>query len=273
MSIGKSVALLAFLCVGASVQAHDESKYPDWKGRWLRTASGSFDPDRPAGLRQNPPLTPEYQAIFEASLAAQAGGGQGNDPMAHCIPPGMPRMMIVYGLGIEILITAETTYMVFGEPMYQFRRIYTDGRGWPDKINPTFSGYSIGRWEDVDGDGRYDALAVETRAIRGPRAYDSSGIPFHEDGRTIVKERIHLDKADRTILNDDITVIDDALIRPWTIKRTYARKEPFWFETICGEDQHQARIGREDYYVSGDGNLMPTRKDQLPPNLRNFGQR
>ena len=265
-----AIAFVAAWCMGVGAQAHDASKYPDWKGRWLRTTAGSFDPDRGAGLRQEPPLTAEYQAMFQASLAAQAAGGQGNDPMARCIPPGMPRMMIVYGLGIEILITPETTYMVFGEPMFQFRHVHTDGRSWPDKMTPTFSGYSIGQWEDRDGDGRYDTLAVETRAIKGPRAYDSSGIPFHKDGRTIVKERIYLDGTNRTILHDDVTVMDNALTRPWTVKRTYTRKDPVWLETICGEDQHQAKIGNEDYYVSGDGYLMPTRKDQPPPDLRNF---
>jgi hypothetical protein len=32
-----------------------------------------------------------------------------------------------------------------------------------------FEGYSIGKWVDEDGDGRYDVLEVETRALKGPR--------------------------------------------------------------------------------------------------------
>jgi hypothetical protein len=262
----------AWLLGGSAAWAHDEAKYPDWKGRWLRTSSGSFDPSKPAGLRQRPPLTPEYQAVFEASVADQAAGGQGNNPMAGCTPPAMPRMMIIYGLGMEVVTTPAMTFMIFGEPMYQFRRIYTDGRAWPDKISPKFSGYSIGRWDDTDGDGRYDTLLVETRGIKGPRAYDSSGIPFHADGQTVVKERISLDQADSAIMRNEITVIDNALTRPWTVKREYARKEPTWLETICGEDEHQVRIGKEDYFVGGDGHLMPTRKGQPPPDLRKFDQ-
>src|SRR5437763_3287345 len=155
-----AIAFVAAWCMGVGAQAHDASKYPDWKGRWLRTTAGTFDPDRGAGLRQEPPLTAEYQAMFQASLAAQAAGGQGNDPMARCIPPGMPRMMIGYGLGMEILITADATHILFGEPMRQLRRIYTDGRGWPQTIVPSFSGYSIGRWQDDDGHGHYATLAV-----------------------------------------------------------------------------------------------------------------
>jgi len=55
--------------------------------------------------------------------------------------------------------------------------------------------------------------------------------------------------------------------------RTYHRdRNPNWLETICGEDEHQVKIGREQYYLSGDGHLMPTRKDQPPPDLRYFNQ-
>jgi hypothetical protein len=268
-----SFLLAAAICAPSTVAvAHDESKYPDWRGRWLRVSSGNFDPTKPPGLPQKPPLMPEYQVMFEASVADQAAGGQGNNPMAGCMPPGMPRMMILYGLGVEILVTPSTTFMVFGEPMGQLRRIHTDGRNWPAKVKPTFSGYSIGQWVDEDRDGRHDALHVETRAIRGPRSYDSSGMPFHRDGQAIVKERIYLDKAKRDLMHNEITVIDNALTRPWTIKREYVRKAPEWLETICGEDEHQVRIGKEDYFLSGERLLMPTREGQPPPDLRQFEQ-
>jgi hypothetical protein len=38
-----------------------------------------------------------------------------------------------------------------------------------------------------------------------------SGIPLHEDDATVIKERIYLDKADRNLLHDEITVADHAL--------------------------------------------------------------
>ena len=75
----------------------------------------------------------------------------------------------------------------------QNRRIYTDGRAWPEQITPSFEGYSIGKWVDPDADGRYGALEVETRGLKGPRALDASGLPLHPDNETIVKERIFLD--------------------------------------------------------------------------------
>lgn len=255
----------------AAAAAPDAMRLPDWSGQWIRTGSGSFDPSKPPGLRQGAPLTAEYEKLLEASVAAQAAGGQGNDPMARCVPPGMPRMMINYGLGMEFVVTPETTFLLFGEPMRQLRRIFTDGRAWPATITPSFSGYSIGRWEGDDGHGHASELVVETRGMRGPRSYDSSGVPFHVDNRTIVEERMHLDAAKPDVLYDDMTVEDDALTRPWSVRRTYRReRHPVWLETICGEVEPQVRIGSEDYYVTYDGLLMPTRKDQPPPDLRNF---
>ena len=271
-----SIAATALLwALGAAIAGApaDIAQYPDWKGQWVRKSAGTFDPGKPPGLGQQAPLTPEYQKVLEESVASQAAGGQGNNPMAACIPPGMPRMMIGYGGGFEFIITPEITYALQGEPMLQLRRIYTDGRTWPKEIEPSFSGYSIGKWEDQDGDGRYDVLVVETRGLKAPRSYDSSGMPFHKNNQTVVHERIYLDKSNPDILRDDITVHDDALTRPWSVARTYHRqRDPNWLETICGEDEHQVKIGKERYYLSGDGHLMPTRKDQPPPDLRYFNQ-
>ena len=265
------VAVFAFVLLPGPARAQDASRLPDWKGQWIRTGSGSFDPSKPPGLRQGAPLTPEYQGLLEETAAAQANGAQGNDPMARCIPPGMPRMMINYGLGMEFVITPETTYLMFGEPMRQLRRIYTDGRDWPAEIVPTYSGYSIGRWDGADTRGQADTLVVETRGLRGPRTFDSNGAALHADNRTIVQERMHLDSGKPDILYDDMTVHDDALTRPWSVRRTYRReRHPVWLETICGEVEPQVKIGSEDYYVTYDGLLMPTRKNQPPLDLRNF---
>ena len=266
------VAVCALLVtLGATTASAQTAQYPDWKGQWVRKSAGTFDPNKPFGLGQQAPLTPEYQKVLEDSVADQAAGGQGNNPMAACIPPGMPRMMIGYGGGFEFIITPEITYAIQGEPMLQLRRIFTDNRSWPKEIELSFSGYSIGQWEGRDG--RYDTLVVETRALKAPRSYDSSGLPFHRNNGTVVHERIYLDKSNPEILRDDITVIDDALTQPWSVSRTYHRQHSTaWLETICGEDEHQVKIGKEQYYLSGDGLLMPTRKDQPPPDLRYFNQ-
>jgi hypothetical protein len=187
--------LIALGLLPVPARAQDASKLPDWKGQWIRVDPVSFDPGKPRGLGQETPLISEFQAILAASVAAQVVGGTGNDPAAHCIPRGMPHMMINYGLGMEFIVTPQTTYLMFGEPVQQLPRIYTDARAWPAAIVRSFAGYSIGRRE---GDGRYAALAVETRGMRGPRVYDGSGAPLHPNGKTVLEERMHLDPAKPT---------------------------------------------------------------------------
>ena len=132
-----------------------------------------------------------------------------------------------------------------------------------------------GRWIDEDGDGKYDVLEIETRFLRLPRGYDTSGLPFHEDGQAIIKERLYLDKADRNTLYDEIVVIDHAMNRPYTKLQKATRNpnpRPVWRTEVCSEDNTWIKIGDENYMLSADGLLMPTRKDQPPPDLRYFAQ-
>jgi hypothetical protein len=267
-----TIAVVALTLAMSIARAHDETKYPDLRGQWSRGKGGAqWDQSKPGGLRQQVPLTAEYQAIYEANLASEASGGEVYNPQATCMPSGMPRMMIAYE-PLEVIVTAEVTYIRV-DHLSEFRRIYTDGRSWPDKIEPTFAGYSIGKWVDEDGDGHYDLLEVETRAVKGPHAYDHNGIPFHKDNQAVFKERIYLDKADPDILRNEITAIDNALTRPWTVIRTYYRdRKASAYEHICVEDNHHVIIGKESYFLSPDGLLMPTRKNQPAPDLRYFNQ-
>jgi hypothetical protein len=272
-TIALATAIIASTTWAApDTQALDSSKYPDWAGQWRRPAGvgNQWDTSKPR-LGQQPPLTPEYQAIYDANLADQNAGGQGTDPTFSCIPDGMPRAMNVI-FPMEIVIQPHITHMII-EYLSMLRRIYTDGRDWPAEVLPSFMGYSIGRWVDEDGDGRYDALLIETRHLKGPRSFDASGIPLHADDETVVKERLYLDKSDPDILHNDVTTMDHALTHPWTVTKNYQRvRNPVWVEAICAEGNQHVKIGAETYMLSGDGRLMPTKKGQAPPDLRYFGQ-
>jgi hypothetical protein len=264
-----AIAMAAALYVGGGgAAAFDETKYPNWKGQWNRTTAPRW-----VAAGSKLPLTPEYQAIFDANLADQAAGRQGIDPTYTCLSPGMPRIMNMYE-PMEVLITPDATY-ILTQHIHDYRRIYTDGRKMPANVEPSFAGYAIGKWIDEDGDGSFDVLEVETRALKGPRTYDSTGIPFHEDNQTVIKERIYGDKSDPNTLYDEITVIDNALTRPWTVKKTYRRvadARPVWRESVCAENNNHLEIAKEGYMLSADGLLMPTIKDQPPPDLRYFTQ-
>lgn len=267
----RGLVTAALLVASSHRQAFaEDSKYPDWSGAWGRVGSGSFDGVTPSGPEEKPPLTPEYRARWMASLEEQKKTGVGANPVERCFPPGMPRTMIVLN-PMEIIITPKTTYMLLTY-MMEIRRIYTDGRSFPSDAEPTFSGYSIGTWEDSEGKGRYDTLNIETRFLKAPRTYGTSGIPFHDDNKTVVKERIYLDKSKPNVMVNEITVFDNALTQPWKIKRNYKFvKDHAWEEFICAEGNNWVMIGGQNYYLGADGLLMPAVKGQAPPDLRHFG--
>jgi hypothetical protein len=279
-SIGGAALVAMLLATLEGAAAFDDAKYPDLRGQWTRAAvpggagQPSFDPSKPSGRGQQAPLTPEYQAIFEANLADQAAGGFGTTVGWQCRAWGLPAMMNVYQ-PMEIVVLPETTYILTSDTHLSQRRIVTDGSDWPAVIEPAYQGgYSLGTWVDEDRDGRYDTLEVETRGFKGPRVFGSDGIPLHADNQTVVKERIYLDKADPNILHNEITVIDHALTRPWTANKVYRRNtnHPVWTEYVCAASQGHVHIGNENYFLSGEGMLMPAKKDQMPPDLRYFKQ-
>ena len=268
-----SMAALALAAaLAAPAQAFDESKYPDFAGQWRKPngVNVQWDQTKPLGLAQQAPLKPEFQASLEASLRDQQLGGQGDDARYTCLPNGMPRIMSVIW-PIEIVISPKITYVIFENNLP--RRIFTDGRSFPTNEEPSFNGYSIGKWTDPDASGRYTALEVETRNLKGPRTFESSGIPMHSDNETVVNERISLDKADPNVLHDVITTYDHALTRPWTVDKRYLRvpqEKVIFYENECSEYNQHVIIGKEGYYLSADGYLMPVKKGQKPPDLRYF---
>jgi hypothetical protein len=277
--LATAVALIAW---PAAAQVVDFGKYPDWKGQWTRapipgvtsfTYGPPWDSTKPEALGQHAPLTPEYQAIYEANLADQAAGGPGTWYGHTCRGHGVPAIMTVY-FPMEIVVQPDTTYIIANDVHVYVRRIYTDGRPWPENIVPAFlGGMSLGKWIDEDGDGRYDTLEIETRGFKGPRAVDLSGTPLHEDNQTVIKERLSLDKADPNLLHNRITIEDHALTQPWTVTKSYRRganPRPYWPEQECAEGQMHVQIGTDTYMMSGDGLLMPVKKGQAPPDLRYF---
>jgi hypothetical protein len=267
-------AAIVMIVLAAAVVAAvaDDAKYPDWGGQWIRIGGGGgLDPTKPPGRGQQPPFTPQYQAIWETRLADSEAGGQKYNPQIHCLPSGMPRMMMAYD-PMEVIVTPNTTYVQLAYDN-EFRRIYTDGRDWPENAEPTFAGYSIGKWVGDNGDGRYDALEVETRDLRGPRVFDGLGMPMHEDNQTVIMERIYLDKDDADVLHNRITTIDHAFTQPWTVTRSYKRdRHEVWVENFCHVSNQYVIIGDDTFVLSGDGYLMPVKKGQKPPDLRYFNQ-
>src|SRR5438045_9597103 len=138
-AIGALATAAALLIPLGGAAAFDEAKYPSLKGQWVRVGNPNW---APAGAPR-PPLNPEYQAVFNANRADMAAGGPGNVPSWYCLPQGMPMTMNLYD-PMEVVITPEITYILISHINDSYRRVYTDGRDWPQEgeYELTYAGYS-----------------------------------------------------------------------------------------------------------------------------------
>jgi hypothetical protein len=265
-------AAMAVTLTMSSARAFDETKYPDWAGIWVKVPDGGpprYDPSKPI-RKQEAPLKPEYQSMYDASLKDIDGGGFGLDRHYACFPMGMPRQMAGIA-AMEFVITPGATRVIYDDSTALPRRIFTDGRGWPKEPELNFAGYSLGKWIDSDGDGRFDTLEIETRYVKGPRTFDQTGLPMADDNGAVFKERLFLDKTNPSILHDEITTIDSSLTRPWIVMKSYRRKsDEEWVELNCGESNNYVTIDGQVYYIGGDGLLVPMKKGQPAPDLKYF---
>lgn len=198
---------------------------PNWNGVWERVGAITWDPTLPPGQIDQPPLTPEYQAIYQRGINSMKSGEPANDPTAACVPQGMPRIMnMVYPMEI---FQRPGQVAIFAEWQSQVRRIYTDGRKYDPDADPSYNGFSVGRWENGD-------LIVETRGLRGDMAVTQYGLMLSD--ALVVQERFH--QVDENTLTDTITLIDPkALTRPWTVTKTYKRAPQLQImEYVCQEN-------------------------------------
>src|SRR5260370_14393335 len=97
----------ALLATPSAAQVVDFGKYPNFKGQWVPTGN----PNNWIALAGQPPLTPEYQKIWEGIQADLKAGGPRNRPSTFCIPAGMPAMISFYDPG-GIIAQPQTTYIL-----------------------------------------------------------------------------------------------------------------------------------------------------------------
>ena len=162
-----------------------------------------------------PSLTPEYLAKWQMISKTLIAGSSQYDPIARCLPPGMPAVMSMF-YGMEVMQNKDKITF-FSELNDAMRRVYLDGRKPSQKVldDPTYAGYSMGHWEG-------DTLVVDTVAIREDTFIE--GITPHSDAMT-VKERIRL--TEPGLLEDRIIVTDPkALTKPWETVKTYRKAKP-----------------------------------------------
>lgn len=189
---------------------------PDFSGVW-RTINAPAAPRENTSLRwlpapgELPPFTPEYLERYQKVQASRESGSEETEPVARCLPPGMPyHTLAQYGLEI---VQSKSKIALFSEWMDAYRRIYLDGRTMPNDFDPSYFGYSTGRWEG-------STLVVETVNLRDDTVLDRYGSP-HSDAMRIT-ERFRL--VEPNLLEDAMIVYDEkAFTRPWEVVRRYRR--------------------------------------------------
>jgi hypothetical protein len=188
---------------------------PDFSGVW---ENDGFDPTRAEGLNDSgPPKTPFFDIAhgltgappyqpWAAELARKRKADFGKDnPDARCLPLGILQMM-AHPLPKKIIHTPGLL-VILHERNMEFRQIFTDARTLPDDQQPSWSGYSSGKWEG-------DTLVVETAGFRDGLWADFNGSPLTDRAR--ITERFRRPSYGR--LEIDVTVDDPkAYTRPWTL--------------------------------------------------------
>jgi hypothetical protein len=130
------------------------------------------------------------------------------DPEGYCLPPGGPRMMATpYQMEIIQLPEHKRIVMIFEGATHIWREIYMDGRSFPADLNPTYLGYSIGRWEG-------DTLVVENKGFNENSWFDYFGHP-HTDLMSVTERWTRPNKG---TLHYEATVTDPgAYTKPFTV--------------------------------------------------------
>ena len=131
-----------------------------------------------------------------------------DDPYGYCLPPGTPRIDFS-GAPFKIIQTPQVTVLLHETLANStFRQVFTDGRPFPPDMEPTWLGYSIGRW---DG----DVFVVDSRGFRDGGWLDTlRGRPHSDALHTIERfRRLDLGHMELKVTIDD----SKAFVKPWTV--------------------------------------------------------
>jgi hypothetical protein len=207
----------------------------DLSGVWMQYADGT----EPGFARMNgvddrvrPPLTPWGQARFNAAkplMGPRAVGGSEDSAALHCEPSGPPQLLILPN-PFEFVQIPGRMFMFF-EELHIWRTIWTDGRPLPKDPDPSWLGYSVGRWEG-------DTFIVETIGFNDKVWADLSGNPR--------SEQMHLTERYRRINHDTLEqqiIIDDpkSYTKTWVSPPKLHKLEPTWeiAEWFCATSEEQ----------------------------------
>jgi hypothetical protein len=229
----------------AAPTPHTADGKPDLSGIWL---SGNALPC-PAELRDGEdciekiPLSHEavdfgfslkgglpYQPWSAALVKQRVADLSKDDPHARCLPPNFPRAFAFPHL--QKFIQNPGLLVILDEFNASYRQIFTDARPLPEDPQPSWNGYSSGKW---DG----DTLVVETIGFRDDLWLDMKGDPMTSAAR--VTERFR--RPSYGSMEIQVTVNDPkAYTKPWTVTLSQTLKvDTELVDEICLENEKSVR--------------------------------
>ena len=189
-----------------------------WGQAKFNTVKGSFTYSRAPGIA--PPIAPEKDW---------------NDPMLQCEPAGYPRVMLQIFAPLMRFLQTSNEVVEFFEWGHTWRDIWTDGRQPIDNPEPTYYGYSVGRW---DG----DTFVVDSNGFTDRTWTDPLGSP-HSDEMTL-HEVFH--RVDHDHLELIITLTDPkTYTKPWV-------SDKMLFDWAPKSPRSENEELREDFCIYSD---------------------
>jgi hypothetical protein len=210
---------------------------PDLSGVWM-VRNGSF--------YLTSDLKPEEIRPWAAALYKQSEDNFRRETDGiECLPPG-PKAGIGLGNFPMKIVQSPDLVVVLYEYQTIFRQFFTDGRALPEDPNPTWMGYSVGRW---DG----DTLIVTTAGYNDRTTIDLAGHPHTEALR--VTERYH--RRDTGHLDVQVTFDDPkAYTRPWTLPMEFALvPDGQLIEYVCENERDKSHLvgtSSEEFHVPAE---------------------
>ena len=154
-----------------------------------------------------------------------------DDPQARCVLSGVPRENLI-PYPFKIVNTTNGMIVILYEALHSYRQIFMDGRQLPKDPNPSWMGYSIGRWEG-------DTLVVQSTGFVDDNWLDNGGHPGTESLR--LTERFH--RRDFGHIELQMTIDDPkAYTKPWTVTvPLLASPDTELIEYVCDENERDLK--------------------------------
>jgi hypothetical protein len=168
------------------------------------------------------PLRPAAAALFEQ----RAPNFSKQSPLSHCLPEGMP-LVEMSPAPYKIIQMPGLTVMLY-ERDTTYRQVHTDGRKLPDDPQPSWLGYSTGKWEN-------DSLVVDTIGLNDRGWLDARG---HTHSEALhLTERFH--RLDFGHMDVQLTVDDpQTYTKPFTITlKQRLLPDTDLLESFCAENE------------------------------------